>query len=62
MKQMTTPALTKVRIKQGHVGTVLDLVFNIMNQSLELLLELAPNSRASQDSRKINRENALVMQ
>ena len=41
---------------------MLNLVFNIANQSLEFLLELAPNAGTSHDSGKVNRKNTFIVQ
>lgn len=51
MKQITPPALTEVRDETRFIrGMGTNLVFDITNQSLELLLELASNARTGHDS------------
>jgi len=63
MKQITPPAFVELEDSDKRIERrESDLVFNITNQSLKLLLKLAPNARTGHDGCKINRENALVVQ
>ena len=52
----------QTRQDQGKQSGRTHLVFNVLDQRLELLFELAPDTRPRHDRREVNGQYALVLQ
>ncbi len=62
MKQMTFLAYHNVsEVRERPADIASHLIFNVPDQGLELLFELATNTGASHDGSQIYRKHALVL-